>query len=98
MDRKTVLGPYSILIMVIFALAVLVEAGFPAADVGHLTWPLAVLNALFMILALLPVRGYVLKISIVCLAMAAGIALFWKVPALALAEAFNKSSGINAIN
>ncbi|MGD9939210.1 MAG: hypothetical protein AB7T74_05365 [Clostridia bacterium] len=96
MDRKTVLGPYSILIMVIFALAVLVEAGFPAADVGHLTWPLAVLNALFMILALLPVRGYVLKVSIVCLAVAAGIALFWKVPALALAEAFNKSSGIIA--
>jgi hypothetical protein len=96
MDRDTLLGPYSATILVIFTLAVLIEAGLPAAEAGQLIWPLAVLNALFMMLALIPVRGYVLKVSILCLAVAVGIAMIWKVPALAMAEAFNKSSGIIA--
>jgi hypothetical protein len=96
MNRDTLLGPYSATIMVIFALAVLVEAGFPAIGAGQPFWLLAILNVLFMVLALIPVRGYVLKVSILCLAVAVAIALFWKVPVQAMAKAFNKSAGIIA--
>ena len=96
MDRETLLGPYSITIIVIFALAVMVEAGLPAAGTGQLVWLEAVLNALFVVLALVPVRGYVLKVSVLCFTVAGTIALVWKVPVLAWAEAFNKSSGIIA--
>lgn len=96
MDRKTLLGPYSVTILVIFAWAVLVEAGLPVAGTGYSVWLEATLYVLFIILALVPVRGYVLRVSILCLAMAGAITILWKVPALFLAEAFNKSSGIIA--
>lgn len=58
--------------------------------------PLAVLHGLFVILALVPVRGYVLNVSILCFLIAGTIALVWKIPGLVLAEAFNNSSGIIA--
>jgi len=96
MDRTACIGPYCTTILALFALAVLTEAGFPAAGTDQLVWPLATLNILFVILALVPVKGYVLAVSILCLALAGTIALVWRVPVLALMQAFNKSSGIIA--
>jgi hypothetical protein len=96
MDRTICIGPYSTTILVIFTLAVLAEAGFPAAGTAQLVWPLATLNILFVIFALVPVRGYVLAVSILCLTFAGTIALVWRVPVLSLVQAFNKSSGIIA--
>ena len=96
MNRTALLVPYSLAILVIFTLAVMTEAGFPLVDNKLLIVPLAVLHGLFVILALVPVRGYVLNVSILCFLIAGTIALVWKIPGLVLAEAFNNSSGIIA--
>jgi hypothetical protein len=96
MDRNAVLGPYSATILMIFTLAVLAELGLAPTGTVASTWLLALLNALFIVLALIPVRGYVFKVSILCFTVAGAIALVWQVPVLALAQAFNKSAGIIA--
>ena len=90
------LGPYSANILVIFTLAVIAELGLAPTGTGASTWMLALLNTLFIVLALIPVRGYVLNVSILCFTVAGAIALVWQVPMLALAQAFNKSAGIIA--
>lgn len=58
--------------------------------------PVAAINAVFIVLALVPVRGYVLAVSTICLAVAGSIAVIYRVPFNAAAAAFNKSAGIIA--
>jgi hypothetical protein len=94
MKRPEFLRAYIAFAAAIFAFAVLAETGFFTA--GHIRWPLALLNLTFLVIALVPVRGYVLVVSVICMAGAILIALFFRVPASELAAALNKSAGIIA--
>jgi C4-dicarboxylate transporter, DcuC family len=85
---------YTLCFAGIFAFALVAETGLlpPSA----LTLPVGALNALFVLVALYPVRGYVLVVSTLCLTAAAGLAFAYRVPFLSVLHAFNKSSGIIA--
>jgi len=94
MKRPALLHLYVSCFPLLFAAALAVEAGLVTVDSIRL--PVAALNAVFIVLALIPVRGYVLAVSTICMAAAALIALAYRVPFAEAAAAFNKSAGIIA--
>ncbi len=94
MKRPEFLRTYIACALAIFGFAVLAETSLFTA--GQLRWPLALLNLTFLLVALVPVRGYVFVVSIACMAGALLIALVFRVPASGLAAALNKSAGIIA--
>jgi len=94
MKRPALLHLYVACFPLLFAAALAVEAGLVSTT--SLLLPVAALNAVFIVLALVPVRGYVLAVSTICLAAAGFIAVAYRVPFAAVAAAFNKSAGIIA--
>ncbi len=94
MKRPTLLHLYVACFPLLFAAALAVEAGLVSTT--SLLVPVAALNAVFIVLALVPVRGYVLAVSTICLAAAGIIAMAYRVPFTEAAAAFNKSAGIIA--
>lgn len=88
------LAPYALCFAGIFAFSLVAEAGLMSPSA--LALPVGALNALFVIVALLPVRGYVLAVSTLCLTAAGALALAYRVPFLSALDAFNKSAGIIA--
>lgn len=94
MNRPAFLPAYLVAFIAIFILALMVETNLVPQPL--LAWTRGVLNASFIVLALLPVRGYSLKVTLACLCLALGIA--WKagVPLMELMGAFNRSAGIIA--
>jgi hypothetical protein len=94
MKRPTLLHLYVACFPLLFAAALAVEAGLVSTT--SLLVPVAALNAVFIVLALMPVRGYVLAVSTICLAAAGFIAVAYRVPFAEAAAAFNRSAGIIA--
>jgi len=94
MKRPALLRCYIACFPLLFAAALAAETGL--VPVSSLILPVAALNAVFIVLALAPVRGYVLAVSTICLTAAGFIAVAYRVPFIAAAAAFNKSAGIIA--
>lgn len=92
MHRPRLLLPYASCQLAIFGLALFAETGI--VSIIALVIPAAILNATFMVLALMPVRGYVLWVSTLCLAVASIIALAFRVTLPDILSAFNKSASI----
>ncbi len=68
MKRPALLHLYVSCFPLLFTAALAVEAGFVSTT--SLLVPVAALNAVFIALALVPVRGYVLAVSTICLTVA----------------------------
>ncbi|OHD27482.1 MAG: hypothetical protein A2Y38_09255 [Spirochaetes bacterium GWB1_59_5] len=94
MKRPALLHVYVACFPLLFAAALAAETGL--VPTSSLLMPVAALNAVFVVAALMPVRGYVLVVSTICMAIAGFIALSYRVPFDAVAAAFNKSAGIIA--
>ncbi len=94
MKRPALLYAYVACFPLLFAAALAVEAGLATA--AGLLIPAAALNAVFIALALAPVRGYVLAVSTMCLVAGCAIAAAYRLPFAEAAGAFNKSAGVIA--